>query len=296
MASHSRAGPGRADADANGTGSAAPKRRSRGGRNLPAAIGVAVVLGVVIIGSLFVVKTVFLGLVLLAALLAVWELANALATAGIRLPLVPVCVGGAAMLAGAYFGGAEVLSVALAFTAIGTMVWRLAEGSDGFVRDATAGVFVTAYVPLLAGFAVLMLAEDDGAWRVLTFLLVTVCSDVGGYATGYKLGRHPMAPTISPAKSWEGFAGSVLVCCLGGWLTVVYLLDGEPWVGLVLGAVVALTATLGDLGESMIKRDIGVKDMGNLLPGHGGIMDRLDSLLLVAPVCWLLLHLLVDAS
>jgi phosphatidate cytidylyltransferase len=296
MASHSRAGPGRVGTDANGKGSATTGRRSGGGRNLPAAIGVGVFLGVVIIGSLFVVKAVFLGVVLLAVLVALWELANALATAGVRLPLVPVCVGGMAMLTGAYFGGAEVLSVALAFTMIGTMVWRLAEGSDGFVRDATAGVFVTAYVPLLAGFAVLMLAEDDGAWRVLTFLLVTVCSDVGGYVTGYKLGRHPMAPTISPAKSWEGFVGSVLACCLGGWLTVVYLLDGEAWVGLVLGGVVAVTATLGDLGESMIKRDLGIKDMGNLLPGHGGIMDRLDSLLMVAPVCWLLLHLLVDAS
>jgi phosphatidate cytidylyltransferase len=297
MASHSAAGPGRAGPDASGTGSAPTGRRSGGGgRNLPAAIGVGVVLGVVIIGSLFVVKVVFLGVVLLAILLALWELANALATGGIRLPLVPVSVGGMAMLAGAYFGGAEVLSVALAFTVIGTMVWRLAEGPDDFVRDATAGVFVTAYVPLLAGFAVLMLAEDDGDWRVLTFLLVTVCSDVGGYVTGYKLGRHPMAPTISPKKSWEGFVGSMLACCLAGWLTVVYLLDGEAWVGLVLGGVVAVAATIGDLSESLIKRDLGIKDMGSLLPGHGGIMDRLDSLLIVAPVCWILLHQLVETS
>jgi phosphatidate cytidylyltransferase len=296
MASHSSAGPGRVGTDADGEGSTASRRRRRGGRNVPAAIGVGVVLGVVIIGSLFVVKAVFLGVVVLAILLALWELSNALSVAGIRLPLVPVAVGGAAMLTGAYFGGAEVLSVAFAFTVIGTMVWRLAEGQDGFVRDVTAGVFVTAWVPMLAGFAVLMLAEDDGDWRVLTFLLVTVCSDVGGYVTGYKLGRHKMAPTISPGKTWEGFVGSVLACVLAGWLTVVYLLDGEAWVGLVLGGAVALSATLGDLSESLIKRDIGVKDMGNLLPGHGGIMDRLDSLLIVAPVCWLLLYLLVDAS
>ncbi len=293
MPSHSTAGAGPVGAN----GPTRPRgSRSGGGRNLPAAFGVALILGAVIIGSLFVVKTAFLGVVLLAILLAIWELAQALATAQVRLPLVPVCVGGVAMLAGAYYGGAEVLSVALAFTVIGTMIWRLAEGSEGFVRDATAGVFVAAYVPLLAGFAVLMLAEDDGDWRVVTFLLVTVCSDVGGYVTGYKLGRHPMAPTISPQKSWEGFVGSVLACCLGGWLTVVYLLDGEVWVGLILGVAVALAATLGDLGESLIKRDLGIKDMGNLLPGHGGIMDRLDSLLIVAPVCWLLLHLLVDAS
>jgi phosphatidate cytidylyltransferase len=285
------AGPG-----AGGSGSTVTGRRAGGGRNLPAAIGVGVVLGGIIIGSLFVVKTAFLGVVLLAILLAIWELANALATAQIRLPLVPVCVGAMAMLAGAYYGGAEVLSVALAFTVIGTMVWRLAEGGDGFVRDATAGVFVTAYVPMLAGFAVLMLAEDDGDWRVLTFLLVTVASDVGGYVTGYRLGKHPMAPTISPKKSWEGFVGSLLTCGLVGWLTVGYALDGDVWVGVALGGVVAIAATLGDLGESLIKRDLGIKDMGNLLPGHGGIMDRLDSLLVVAPVCWLLMHVLVDAS
>jgi phosphatidate cytidylyltransferase len=297
MASHSAAGAGPAGTGASGSGPTVTGRRAGGGgRNLPAAIGVGVVLGAIIIGSLFVVKTAFLGVVLLAILLAIWELANALATAQIRLPLVPVCVGGIAMLSGAYYGGAEVLSVALAFTVIGTMVWRLAEGADGFVRDATAGVFVTAYVPMLAGFAVLMLAEDDGDWRVLTFLLVTVASDVGGFVTGYRLGKHPMAPTISPKKSWEGFAGSLLTCGLVGWLAVTYGLEGDVWVGLLLGGVVAVAATLGDLGESLIKRDLGIKDMGNLLPGHGGIMDRLDSLLVVAPVCWLLLHLLVDAT
>jgi phosphatidate cytidylyltransferase len=297
MPSHSAAGSGPAGPGASGSASASSASgRSGGGRNLPAAIGVGVVLGAIIIGSLFVVKTAFLGVVLLAILLAIWELANALTTAQVRLPLVPVCVGGLAMLVGAYYGGAEVLSVALAFTVIGTMLWRLAEGAEDFVRDVTAGVFVTAYVPMLAGFAVLMLAEDDGDWRVLTFLLVTVASDIGGYVTGYRLGRHPMAPTISPKKSWEGFAGSLITCSLAGWLMVAYGLEGDAWVGLLLGGVAAIAATLGDLGESLIKRDLGIKDMGNLLPGHGGLMDRLDSLLVVAPVCWLMLHLLVDAS
>jgi phosphatidate cytidylyltransferase len=297
MPSHSAAGAGPVGSGASGSAPVpADGGRTRGGRNLPAAIGVGVLLGAIIIGSLFVVKTAFLGVVLLAILLAIWELANALATAQIRLPLVPVCVGGLAMLVGAYYGGSEVLSVALAFTVIATMLWRLAEGADDFVRDATAGVFVTAYVPMLAGFAVLMLAEDDGDWRVLAFLLVTVASDVGGYVTGYRFGKHPMAPTISPKKSWEGFVGSLLTCGLVGWAVVVYGLEGDAWVGLTLGGVAAICATVGDLGESLIKRDLGIKDMGNLLPGHGGIMDRLDSLLIVAPVCWILLHQLVETS
>ncbi|MGH3496494.1 MAG: phosphatidate cytidylyltransferase [Nocardioidaceae bacterium] len=247
----------------------------------------------VIIASLFIVKVAFVGVVLLAALLAVWELSNALATRGVRVPVVPVSIGGIAMLVGAYTGGAEVLSVAMALTVLGSMIWRLAEGEPGFVRDATAGAFVTAYVPLLGGFVLLLLAADDGAWRVLTFAVVTVASDVGGYASGVALGKHPMAPTISPKKSWEGFAGSVAACVLAGWLLVTLGLHGDWWVGVILGLAAVVTATMGDLGESLIKRDLGIKDMGNLLPGHGGIMDRLDSLLAVAPVAWVVLQLLV---
>jgi phosphatidate cytidylyltransferase len=268
-------------------------RTGRAGRDLRAAIGVGVALAVLIVASLFVVKTVFVGVVVLAALLAIWELSNALATGPTRVPLVPVSVGGVAMLVGAYYGGTEVLSVALVLSVIGCLVWRLAESGEGFVRDATAGVLVLSYVPLLGGFVLLMLGEEDGPWRVATFVLVTAASDTGGYAVGALLGRHPMAPRISPKKSWEGFAGSVVSCMLVGWLAVAYALDGRWWVGVLLGLAAAVMATLGDLGESLIKRDLGIKDMGNLLPGHGGIMDRLDSLLAVAPVAWLILHTLV---
>jgi phosphatidate cytidylyltransferase len=184
----------------------------------------------------------------------------------------------------------------MALTLIAIMVFRLVEGADGFVRDATAGVFVTAYVPLLGSFVVLMLADADWAGRIVVFVVTTIASDTGGYLAGALLGKHPMAPRISPKKSWEGFAGSVLGSMLAGWLTVVYTLDGPVWVGLLLGVVVATVATIGDLGESVIKRDLGIKDMGTLLPGHGGMMDRLDSLLVVAPVCWLVLYLLVPVA
>ena len=167
-------------------------------------------------------------------------------------------------------------------------------GSVGFVRDVTTGVFLIGYVPLLAGFAILLVRpEADGPQRVVTFFLVVVASDVGGYVVGVLFGKHPMAPTISPKKSWEGFAGSTLACIGAGIGSVVWLLDGHWWVGAIVGAVAVLTATVGDLAESMIKRDLGIKDMSNLLPGHGGVMDRLDSLLATAPAVWLLLHLLV---
>lgn len=270
--------------------------RSRAGRDLPTAIGVSLALAGLIVASLVVVKTVFLCVVVLAALLGIWELSNALATGATRLPLVPVSVGGVAMLVGAYYGGPEVLSVAFALSIIGCLVWRLTDRDDGFLRDAAAGALVLSYVPLLGGFVVLMLAEGDGAWRVATFVLVTTASDIGGFAVGVFLGRHAMAPTISPKKSWEGFGGSVGTCMLVGWVTVAYALEGPWWVGLLLGAAAAVVATLGDLGESLIKRDLGIKDMGNLLPGHGGLMDRLDSLLAVAPVAWLIMRALVTPS
>jgi len=268
----------------------------RAGRNLPAAIGVGVGLGVVIIGSLFWLKVLFIFVVLAAVLVAVDEMIKSLRTGGAVIPRVPVFVGTAAMLVAAYFGGPMALLVAMAGTVLATIFWRMPGGSVGFVRDTSAGIFLIGYVPLLAGFAILLVQpEADGPLRVLTFFLVVVASDVGGYVAGVLFGKHPMAPTISPKKSWEGFAGSTLFCVGAGIASVVLLLDGNWWVGAIVGAVAVVTATVGDLGESMIKRDLGIKDMSNLLPGHGGVMDRLDSLLATAPAVWLLLHILVKA-
>ncbi len=267
-----------------------PVRTSRAGRNLPAAIAVGVAMAGVSVAALFVVKPVFLVVVLSVGALGVHELSSALASRDINIPLVPIFVGGGAMLVGSYVGGTEALSAGMALTMLGCLLWRLGRGQSGFVADVTAGVFVVAYVPLLGSFVVLMLAEPDGAWKVATFIALTVASDVGGYAAGATLGRHPMAPRISPKKSWEGFAGSMLAGLLTGALMVSLALDGRWQVGLLLGACAVCLATLGDLGESLIKRDLGIKDMSSVLPGHGGMMDRLDSLLAVAPVAWLVLH------
>ncbi|WP_238695134.1 phosphatidate cytidylyltransferase [Ornithinimicrobium flavum] len=164
---------------------------------------------------------------------------------------------------------------------------------EGAVRDIAGGVFIVAYVPLLAAVTSLMLAAPDGVGRIITFILVTVASDTGGYAVGVLRGRTPMAPQLSPKKSWEGFGGSVATSALVGLVCVTLLLDGPWWAGLLVGGVAAAFGTVGDLTESAVKRDLGIKDMGDLLPGHGGLMDRLDSLLVTAPVCWALLHVLV---
>lgn len=272
------------------------QKKSRAGRDLPAAIAVGLGLGAAIIASLFFVKVAFLAIVLVAGVLGVIELAKALGTNGTRVPLVPVLVGSVVILGGGYYGGVETIAIGAALTVLAILVWRLSEGSDGFVRDTTAGVFVIGYVPILGSFIVLLLAEPDGAWRIVTFIVSTIASDIFGYAAGATLGKHPMAPTISPKKSWEGFVGSMAGGLIAGVCTVVLALEGNWWVGLILGAAAVAMATLGDLSESLIKRDLGIKDMGDMLPGHGGMMDRLDSLLAVAPVCWLILHLLVPVS
>jgi phosphatidate cytidylyltransferase len=273
-----------------------PEKRGRAGRNLVAAMGVGLALGALVLLSLFLWKTAFVGVAVIAIVLAVSELANALGTAGIRLPLVPSVIGAVAILVAAYAGGPEPMLVAFAITALGIMVWRLSESPEGYVRDVSAGVLASLYIPYLAGFAVLLLRADDGPQRVVVFFLVTVLSDVGGYMSGVFLGKHPMAPTVSPKKSWEGFGGSALFCAVGGAAAGLFLLDLQPWQGVLVGLVALCTATLGDLGESMIKRDLGIKDMGSLLPGHGGLLDRLDSLLPTAPAAYLMLTLFLHGS
>ncbi|WP_112469729.1 phosphatidate cytidylyltransferase [Streptomyces triticisoli] len=275
----------------------APQKKSAG-RDLGAAIGVGVGLGVVIVASLFVVKTVFVGVIAIAVVVGLWELTKRLEERkGIKAPLVPLAVGGAAMVVAGYARGAEGAWVAMALTALAVLVWRMTQPPEGYLKDVTAGVFAAFYVPFLATFVAMMLAADDGPRRVMTFLVLTVVSDTGAYAVGWRFGRRKLAPRISPGKTREGLFGAVAFAMVAGALCMQFLIEGGAWwQGLLLGLAVAISATLGDLGESMIKRDLGIKDMGTLLPGHGGIMDRLDSLLPTAPVVWLLLVIFVGSG
>ncbi len=264
--------------------------RHRAGRNLPAAIAVGLGLGALITVPLFSpARWLFVVVLVVAAAVGTVELVQALRTLGARPPLVPLLTGGAAMILVSYRYGADELFPALALTGLACLLWRLAGPVEGLVRDVAAAVFAAAYVPFLLGFAALLTVPADGPRRVTTYVATVVCSDVGGYAAGVLLGRHPMAPSVSPKKSWEGFAGSLVACAVGGAVLFATLFHAAPLLGAVYGLAVVGSATLGDLGESMVKRDIGIKDMGSLLPGHGGLMDRLDSLLPTAPIAWLLL-------
>lgn len=274
----------------------APAPTSRAGRNLPAAIGVGLVLGGLIILTHFWHKWLFLVLAGLAVSIGCWEIAHAMRRKGINVPTVPVVLGTAGMLTAAYFAGEQALLVGFVLTGALVVIWRGADARVGAARDVSAGMFLAAYPALLAGFAMLLLAAPDGAWRSFTFLCVTVASDVGGYAVGVLAGKHPMAPAISPKKSWEGFAGSVAMCIVVGIVCVTLGLHGSWWAGVVLGLLAAPGATLGDLCESAIKRDLGVKDMSHILPGHGGLMDRLDSLVVNAPIVWAVLTVLVPIA
>jgi len=266
---------------------------SRAGRDLPAAIAVGVGMVLMAGASLVFYPPAFVPIVVVAMALGIAELRTAFAAVGIHITAWPVQLGSVAMLVSTYLVGADAMVVAVALTVLMTTLWRLRGGAPGYVRDVTAGVFTSIYVSFLACFVLLMLRADNGQWQVATFIVVTICSDIGGYATGVLFGRHPMAPLISPKKSWEGFVGSATACCVAGWLTVVYLLHGAWWAGVLLGAITVVTATLGDLTESVIKRDLGIKDMGRLLPGHGGLMDRLDSLLATVPFAWMVMHFVV---
>jgi phosphatidate cytidylyltransferase len=267
-------------------------RPSRAGRDLGAAITVGVGMGAVILASLVLERHFFIGVLALSTAVATWELAGALRRgAEIEVPLPILVVGGQAMVWLSWPFRLQGLAVAFAVTALAVLLWRMRAGSAHYVRDVAAGLFTAAYVPLFCSFAVLMVVADDGLARVLTFLICGVASDVGGYAAGVVLGRHPMAPTISPKKSWEGFAGSQLAGMAAGALCVHLMLGGAWWAGALTGALLVTCATLGDLIESMIKRDLGLKDISTLLPGHGGLLDRMDSLLPTAVVAWALLSI-----
>lgn len=266
---------------------------SKAGRDLGAAIGVGVAIGAVVLLTLFLYRPAFGLLVLAAVGVSCYEISTALRSGDIHVAWWPLIVGSAGMSAGAWFYGLPGLAIATLFTFLVAIVWRMAGGVDGFVVSAGASSLIILYVPFLAGFAIMMANRDAGATWILTWAIAVVCNDTGGYASGVLLGKHPMAPTISPKKSWEGFAGSLVAASIGSVLMFVLVLDGQWWQGILFGIALAMVATLGDFAESMIKRDLGVKDMSNLLPGHGGVMDRMDSLLFSAPLAWLLLTLFV---
>lgn len=273
---------------------------ARTGRNLFVAILIGVAIGVVVIGSLIFVKWVFVLFAIPVALLGVFEFVRALQAAGRRVDVAPQLVAGAAVLAAGFLLDAGTHWVVVFAAVVTVIVWRLmAQMVSGESRsygqvlsDVLISGFVQLYVPFLGSLLLILLREDGGEFWVLAMIAVVVGADTGAYAAGLAFGKHPMAPRISPKKTWEGFAGAGVVAMLVA-VGFAWLLLGLPaWTGVIIGIVILGSATVGDLAESMIKRDLGIKDMSSWLPGHGGVLDRLDSILPSTVVALVLFHAL----
>ncbi len=274
-----------------------PKKSSRAGRDLPAAIAVGVVLGGLAIGTLLFAPLWWLPLLAVAIAIATHEVIRRLREHGFVLPTAALLVGGQAMIWLTWPFGAAGLLGAYAGTIVICMIWRLlGQGLNkqpiNYLRDIAASVLLATWVPLFAAFTALLIFADDGGERVFTVIATVVFADIGGYVAGVLFGKHLMAPAISPKKSWEGMGGSLVFGTAAAILSVAFLLDRPAWIGVPLGVLLVITGVLGDLVESQVKRDLGIKDMGTLLPGHGGIMDRIDAMLPSAVVGWIVLTLL----
>ena len=270
------------------------KIQARTGRNLIVAILIGLAFGGALLLSLLVIKELFMLFAVVIAGFASYELAQALRKAEYQVPRIPTAVVAVLAVPLAYYGGAGGQLLAVLGGIVIVTLWRLVEqavptrrtDAHGLLRDLAAVTFVQGYVTFLATFAVVLTAAEGGQWWTLAFIVVVVAADTGAYAFGLMLGKHKMAPIISPKKTWEGFAGGAGASLVAGVLLSTLMLGNTWWFGLIFGAAIFLSATLGDLAESLVKRDIGIKDMSSWLPGHGGFLDRLDSILPSAAVAY----------
>lgn len=281
----------------------APHPKNKAGRNLRAATATGLGLAALVLLAAWVGPAAWYPLVAVAVALAMWEVLTRLREAGYRQPRTLLILLGQAMLwASAPFGVVGLVS-GFAFSVLFLMFYRLFHNGrhrkpENYLRDTAVGVFVLAWIPLFGSFAALIsrinVPAQPGSLLILTFMLGVVASDIGGYCAGVMFGSHPMAPAVSPNKSWEGFAGSVVFGVVTGILVVTRLLAQPWWMGVLLGVALVICATMGDLVESQFKRELGIKDMSHLLPGHGGLMDRLDGVLPAAASTWLVLTLVAS--
>ena len=263
----------------------------RAGRKLLPSIATSLSLMIGVWALLVYFKIGFAALVALAIVLAIKELAHAYSSTDTYVSKRSLMLSAVGLSAGAWWGGIRGLAVGLVVALSLMLILLLRKGPQGFVKSASASVFALVYLPFLTSFLILLARPHNGLQQVATFVILVTCNDTFGYVVGVLIGKHPMVPHISPKKSWEGLAGSILFTTVGGYLAFDNLLHLNPWIGAAVGLLAVVTATTGDLIESSIKRDFAIKDMGNLLPGHGGVMDRLDSIVLTAPTLWLVLEL-----
>jgi phosphatidate cytidylyltransferase len=264
---------------------------AKAGRKLLPSILVSLTLIALVWSTLAYARVIFAVLVAIAVSLGIREIARAFAAAGIHISMRSLIIATAGLTYAVWSAGVEGLAVATAVALPVLLISRLRKGPQDFVKSATATTLALIYLPFFAGFLILLARPDDGLARVMTFVVLVGCNDTFGYLVGVLFGKHPLVPKISPKKSWEGLVGSILFTCVGGALSFNYILDLQWWIGALVALMIVFTATSGDLIESAMKRDLSLKDMGTLLPGHGGMLDRLDSVLLSAPALYFALEL-----
>jgi phosphatidate cytidylyltransferase len=268
----------------------------RAGRKLLPSIGVSIALFLIVWASLAFYRVIFAAIVALAMVLGVREMVSALKRADINLSFPALFLASIGMASAAWFGGVNGLAVATAIALPSLLALLLPKGPENFIRNASAYALTLIYIPFLAGFLILLARPQNGFERMMTFVVLIACNDTFAYFTGLAFGKHTMAPKISPKKTWEGFIGSLIFTTIAGAFAFHYILDAQMWLGAIAGLLVVITGTSGDLIESAIKRDLAIKDMGDLLPGHGGVLDRIDSILFAAPALWLALEVVRRAQ
>ena len=272
-----------------------------GERNFAKSVIYGIVFGGSFLVSILVVKELLIVLLAVAIAAGAWEIASALRTAGWYVPRLPVTIGSLAIMPATFFGGpiwqwgttAAMILVLTIWRAVHLLWERREDITQSFkksLRDFSAAAFVVIYLPLTASFTMLLLQRPgfDGAAWVIQFVVPTALIDTSGYLVGRKFGRRRIAPGVSPKKSLEGLIASIVFGVTSSVLLMVFVLHHEWYWGLLTASAVLITAVFGDLAESLIKRDLGVKDMSSWLPGHGGVMDRLDSMLPSALVMYLI--------
>ncbi|MFC0581509.1 phosphatidate cytidylyltransferase [Micrococcoides hystricis] len=270
---------------ATATAARAEPKRINPGRNLPAAITVGLTLLTLVATTMLFFPTAFMVVVGLFGTVGAWEVNRALTRREFDIPVVPTGLASMGMPVLAYMFGAEALMLS-ALAVLGLLtVWTVLEQPRRMAYSVLAGVFTVLWVPFFLSAAMLLFREPAGELILLMMVLLVVANDTFGYIFGVLFGKHPMAPKISPKKSWEGFTGSVLGASAVG-IGAMLLFDEPWWMGIAFGIAIAVTATAGDFSQSMVKRELQIKDFSQLLPGHGGMMDRLDSVVFAAPATY----------
>ena len=263
---------------------------AKAGRKLGPSILVSLSLLAVVFVTISFAKFLFAIFVWVAILLAARELIRAYKAGGIELPGNAIAVAITVLLAAAWFGRVSGLAVATAIAIPNVLVYILVKDPKDFVRKSTAAAFAIFYLAFLGGFILLLAHDKQGLARIFTLVVLVSCNDTFAYIFGVLIGKHPLAPHISPKKTWEGLIGSVIATTIGSALVFQYALGHTWWIGAAIGLVAVVTSTCGDLIESAVKRDLAIKDMGTILPGHGGMLDRIDSVLFTGPAVWFALE------